>query len=249
MTQTPHILIVDDEVDTCENLSDIFTDLGYLVDTAHNGLAALKLVAERRYDLALLDLRMPGMDGLELYRRIRQVSAGTVALVVTAYAASDTAQSILEAGAWKVVPKPVEIQRLLCDVQEAIDSPLVLVVDDDRELCENLWEILRVQGYRVHLAHDAQQAGEIVKSLKFEVVLLDMKLPGGDGLEVLNLVHGANPQARTVIITGYRDEMEVLLGQALNEGAQAIAYKPFDVDNLLQTVHHLVRQTEDDARQ
>lgn len=248
MTQTPHILIVDDEVDTCENLSDIFTDLGYLVDTAHNGIAALKLVAERRYDLALLDLRMPGMDGLELYRRIRQVSAGTVALVVTAYAASDTAQSILEAGAWKVVPKPVEIQRLLCDVQEAIDSPLVLVVDDDRELCENLWEILRVQGYRVHLAHDAQQAGEIVKSLRFEVVLLDMKLPGGDGLEVLNLVHGANPQARTVIITGYRDEMEVLLDQALNEGAQAIAYKPFDVDNLLQTVHQLVRQTEDGAR-
>src|SRR5688500_11666237 len=88
----PRILIVDDEPDTCANLSDILTDLGYQVDTAHDGFAALELVERNPYDIALLDLRMPGMDGLELYRRIRLASAETVAIVVTAYASSDTAK-------------------------------------------------------------------------------------------------------------------------------------------------------------
>ena len=74
------ILIVDDEVDTCANLCDILTDLGYQVDTAYDGFAALELVKKNAYDVALLDLRMPGMDGLELYRKIRQISAETVAI-------------------------------------------------------------------------------------------------------------------------------------------------------------------------
>src|SRR5260221_14513241 len=84
----PSILVVDDDADTCRNLSDILTDLGYRVDTAHDGLSALTLVRQHAYDIALLDLKMPGMSGLELYREIKQLQSGTVALVVTAYATS-----------------------------------------------------------------------------------------------------------------------------------------------------------------
>ena len=55
------ILVVDDEVDTCSNLSDILTDLGYHVDVAHDGPSALELARKNPYDIALLDLRMPGI--------------------------------------------------------------------------------------------------------------------------------------------------------------------------------------------
>ena len=68
----PSILIVDDERDACLNLADIFTDLGYRVDIAHDGWSALELLQKRPYDVALLDLKMPGMDGLTLYRRIKK---------------------------------------------------------------------------------------------------------------------------------------------------------------------------------
>ncbi len=78
--------MVDDDVDTCRNLSDILTDLGYRVDTAHDGPTALELVRRNAYDVALLDYKMPGMDGLTLYREIKRLRAGTVAIVVTAYA-------------------------------------------------------------------------------------------------------------------------------------------------------------------
>jgi len=245
---TARILIVDDEVDTCANLSDILGDLGYHVDAAYDGLAALELVEKNHYDIALLDLRMPGMDGLELYRRIKDKSAGTVALIVTAYTSSDTAKSALAAGARQIVPKPVNIQGLLGLVQEALDSPLVLIVDDDQELCENLWEIFHERGFRMHLGHDVNDAGEILQHHQFQVVLLDMKLPGGDGHDVLKLVRETNPQARTVVITGFRNEMEARIQQALAEGASAVAYKPFDVASLLKTVTDLSRPAGQGAR-
>lgn len=237
--QQPYLLIVDDEVDTCANLKDIFSDLDYQVDVAHDGLSALELIKTRHYDIALLDLKMPGMDGLELYRKIRQLSAGTVAVIVTAYATSETARTALESGAWKILAKPVDFRQLLTLVSEALEQPLVLVVDDDQDLCESLWDLFRDNSYRTCLAHNVRDAAEAIKQQRHNVVLIDMKLPEGHGGEVLRLVRNENPSARTIVITGYRSEMEDLVQQAVSNGADAVCYKPFDVSKLLQTVKQL----------
>ena len=242
------ILIVDDEADTCANLSDIFSDFGYEVDTAQDGLVALDLIETQPfYDVALLDLRMPGMDGLELYRRIKQKSAGTVALVVTAYASSDTAKSAITSGARRVLSKPVNIGELLSLIQISLQSPLVLIVDDEAELCDNLWEILHERGYRIQLAHDVCEARQSLASCRFQVVLLDMKLPDGDGGQVLEEVRVTNPQARTIVITGHRNELESRVQQALKEGAAGVAYKPFDVPALLRIFDDCVHSLRDRA--
>lgn len=86
------ILVVDDEVDTCRNLSDILTDLGYQVDTALDGFTALEMARNKCYDIALLDLKMPGMDGLTLYSELCKLCAETLAIVVTAHASKATAE-------------------------------------------------------------------------------------------------------------------------------------------------------------
>lgn len=237
----PRILVVDDEVDTCSNLSDILTELGYQVDVAYDGLGALELVKQHAYDVALLDLKMPGMDGLELYRRIKEIQSGTVAIVVTAYASSNTANDALAAGAWKIVSKPVNLSNLLALVDEAIGQPVVLIVDDDHDLCQSLWDLFRERGYRVCLAHDPAGAAERLSRRVHDVVLIDMKLPQGSGADVFRLVRHANPQARTVLITGLRGEMEQLVERTLAEGADAACYKPFDVPVLLETLGNLTK--------
>ena len=123
------ILVVDDDPDICQNLSDILSDLGYQVDYAQNGPAALELVDQRRYDVALLDLKMPGMDGVTLHREIKKRRAGTVSLLVTAYASDATAEEALAAGAWKILAKPVDFRKLLSLVDEALEQPLVTTLD------------------------------------------------------------------------------------------------------------------------
>jgi CheY-like chemotaxis protein len=237
----PTILVVDDDVDTCRNLADILTDLSYQVDTAHDGPTALEWVRRRPYDVALLDLRMPGMDGLTLYREIKQLRAGTVAIIVTAYASGGTAEAAGAAGIWRVLPKPIDMPQLLGLVEEAVGQPLVLVVDDDAALCANLWDLLREHGFRVSLAHGQAEASTLLTDTPYRVVLIDLRLADGDGRTVFQQVRRANPQARTVLITGYRSETDQLVQQLLNEGADATCYKPFDVPALLATLERLTR--------
>ena len=146
----PSILVVDDDPDIRENLSDILSDLGYRSTSPTMGLGP-RAGEPAAYDVALLDLKMPGMDGLTLYREIKKRHSGTVSMIVTAFAGAATAEEALAAGAWKVLSKPVDFPKLLRLMEEAIDQPLVLVVDDDRDLCENLWDLLRDRGFRVSL--------------------------------------------------------------------------------------------------
>jgi DNA-binding NtrC family response regulator len=238
----PQLLVVDDEQDTCANLADIFTDLGYDVDVAYDGPSALELVEKKTYDIALLDLKMPGMDGLELFKRIKKITQGTVAIVVTAYPTSDTARKILDAGAWRIMPKPVDFSALLRQVSEALDQPMVLVVDDDHDLCHTLGDLFREQGLRVHIAHDVAAANERLRAHGFNVVLIDFRLPKGSGVDILRSVREQNPQARTILITGYRNEAELAIKQALDQGADAVCYKPFDVPELLALTSRLAHK-------
>jgi two-component system, NtrC family, response regulator HydG len=237
----PRILIVDDDVDICRNVADILTDLGHRVEVAHNGPEALRLVRGKPFDVALLDLKMPGMDGLTLYREMKKLRAGTVALIVTAYATSKTSDDAREAGAWQVLSKPVDFGTLLKSIDQALVQPLVLVVDDDEALCSNLWDLLRGRGYRVNIAHDGPQAAEQIADPSTIIVLIDMKLPDSNGKKVFRMVRQAIPKAGTVLITGYPAELGRLVEQVLAEGADSVCYKPLDVPQLLQELERLTQ--------
>ncbi len=241
-TDAPAVLVVDDDHDTCRNLADILTDLGYRVDTAHDGPSALELVRKSPYAVALLDFKMPGMDGLELYREIKRLRAGTVAIIVSAYTSTATREAARGAGAWQVLSKPVDLPNLLGLVDEALGRPLVLVVDDDPDLCLSLWDLLHERGYRVALAHDAPAAADQLRAGPYAVVLIDMRLPSGNGRDVFRMVRAASPDAHTVVITGHREELGERIEQVLREGADAVCYKPFDVAGLLGTVEKLARE-------
>ena len=238
-SEKPAILVVDDDRDTCQNLSDILTDLGYAVQTAGDGFAALELVRNKSFDVALLDFKMPGMDGLSLYRKIKLLSPATIAIMISAYVTPATTDEACRAGTWKVLAKPVDLALVLPLVEEALTWPVVLLVDDDRDLCASLWDVLHERGYRVSLAHTVPVGTDLLRERKFDVVLLDLKLPGGTARDVLTVLRQANPDARTILITGHRHELESLINEALAGGADAICYKPFDLDQLLGTLGRL----------
>ncbi len=151
------------------------------MDTASNGADALALVARKPYDVALLDLKMPGMDGLTLYQRMRKISPATVAIIVTAFANDHKTQEAISSGAHKVLTKPVDLPQLFTQLDEAIHQPLVLIIDDDEALCESLWDILRERRIRVSFAHSEAEASEALAGQDYQVVLVDLKLPGGMG--------------------------------------------------------------------
>jgi DNA-binding NtrC family response regulator len=233
------ILVVDDDRDACQNLSDILTDLGYSVETAGDGFEALELVRNKPFDIALLDFKMPGMDGLSLYRKLKLISPSTVAIMISAFMTAATTEEARRAGAIKVLTKPLDPGLVLPLLEEALARPVVLLVDDDRDFCASLWDLLHERGYRVSLAHTVPAGKELVQQRKFDVVLLDLKLPEGTARDVLAVLREANPDARAILITGHRRELESLIEEALADGADAICYKPFNLDELLGTLGRL----------
>ncbi len=106
------ILIVDDEQPVLEVLSEYFAGQGYEVKTAPSGAAALAAVQRARPDLVLLDVRMPGMDGMEVLRRLRAADGNLAVVMVTANEDVALARETLKIGAFDYVAKPFDFQYL-----------------------------------------------------------------------------------------------------------------------------------------
>lgn len=106
------ILIVDDEAVVRDSLKSWFVDDGYTVDTAEGGKAALSLAERQNYDLALLDIKMPGMDGIELQKRLRKAQPELTVIIMTAYASVNTAIEALKDGAYDYILKPFDPDQL-----------------------------------------------------------------------------------------------------------------------------------------
>ena len=138
-TQTTSVLVVDDERIVRESLGSWFRDDGYEVTTADSGREALRIVAARSYDIALLDIKMPGMDGLALQQRLCEVAPQTSVIIMTAYASVDTAVRALKAGAYDYIVKPFDPEELSNLVRRASEhrrlreQGATLATDDPRD--------------------------------------------------------------------------------------------------------------------
>ena len=102
------ILVVDDELIVRESLSKWFAEEGYRVDVAENSACALKKLQSNGWNIMLVDIRMPGMDGVELLQRVKQINKNIAVVIITAYASVDTAVKSLKDGAYDYITKPID---------------------------------------------------------------------------------------------------------------------------------------------
>jgi len=114
------ILVVDDEEIVRESLSGWFAEDGYQVETAKDSIEALNKLNKNRWDVYFLDIKMPGMDGMELHRRIREIDNDAVVIMITAYAAVDTAVQALKEGAFDYITKPFDPENLSHLIRNAV---------------------------------------------------------------------------------------------------------------------------------
>jgi DNA-binding NtrC family response regulator len=134
------ILIVDDEVSVRDSLYQWFKADGYRVDTADEATSALKKLQEHPWDIILLDIKMPGMDGIELQNRIKQIDKNIVTIIITAYASVDTAIQALKDGAFDYVTKPIDPDDLSRLIRNAIEKRRL--VTENTQLRQQIEELM-----------------------------------------------------------------------------------------------------------
>ncbi len=124
------ILIVDDEESVRDSLFNWFVDDGYQVDCAENAKRALSILETKNFDIILADIKMPGMDGLEMHRRIRAINKDSIVIIMTAFAAVSTAVQALKDGAYDYITKPFDPDDLSHLIRNAT-SQISLKVEND----------------------------------------------------------------------------------------------------------------------
>ena len=121
-TSRPKLLIVDDDSSLREFLEIFLAKEGYKVDSAETGQEALEKVKNSSYSLVITDVRMPGMDGVELLKRLKSLDANLPVILITAFASLDAAVDAMKEGAWDYLTKPFKIEELREVIENALSS-------------------------------------------------------------------------------------------------------------------------------
>ena len=247
MDDKASVLIVDDNGSLCETMTMVLENEGYQVVTAETGVVAIEAVQDRPFDIIFMDVRMPLMDGVETYRRIKKVRPGAAVVMMTAYAVEDLINEALQEGARGVLYKPFEIEKMVDVIEQArrdSSGALIMVVDDDPEVCDNFKNTLVTSGYRIGIARSGDEAIALAREMTYDVIFIDIKLPAINGLQTYLAIKEINPKVVAVMMTAYRQETVELVEAALEQGAYTCLYKPLDMQEVLRLVSEICVRTK-----
>jgi len=247
MEKRANILIVDDNISLAKTMSLILERKGYEATTARDGPSAIKRVEERPFDLIFMDIKMPLMDGVQIYRKIKKMRPETIVIMMTAYAVENLVAQALKEGAYGIIYKPLDIEKMISLIEKSRkkkQGALILIVDDDPGTCTTLKNILLKKGYRISIAHDGEKALTMTQEKTYDIIFIDLKLPTINGLEVYLKIKEIDPKLVAIIMTGYRKEMTDLVEEALNNDAYTCIFKPLDIEKLLMLVEKILERKE-----
>ena len=241
MNEKITILVVDDDRRMVKTVCDILKVKGFDAMQAYTGEEAVERVRFDGPDCVLMDIKMPGMSGVDALRMMKGISPDLPVVLMSAYATEEQTTEAKAQGAYTVLNKPFDIEIVLSFLSLLRKEESILVVDDDPLFCKMLKDILQSRGFRVETEGDPKKAlGHMENDYKLAMVL-DLKLGGKDGLDVLREIRGKYPTKPVVLVAGYRDEMSSSIEKGLKIGAYTCLYKPFDVEALIRSLEEIRR--------
>jgi DNA-binding NtrC family response regulator len=120
LTSPRRLLVIDDEAIVGKRLFQIFGKMGFAVEVFESPNPAMTAFAERPFDIVVTDLKMEGMDGMEVLSRVRQLRPATRVIIITGYAQPETADEAFELGVFDFIPKPFRLEQLKDSILRAV---------------------------------------------------------------------------------------------------------------------------------
>jgi DNA-binding NtrC family response regulator len=233
---TPRLLVVDDEGSMLLTLTANLELEGFEVAEAANANRALELVREKEFDLVLSDIRMPGMNGVELFREIRAIRPELPVILMTAFALEGLVSEAIGAGAYTVLRKPFAIDHLLATVTRAAKNPIVLVVDRAEDASRTA-ETLRAVGVSAMATQDVEGTLATLAGRTVDVCVLDVAVGAStrksDG-DLVERLRAREPSIAIIAIAGV--VAPELMTRIASLGAYACMKKPVSRPELLQII-------------
>lgn len=257
------VLIVDDEQLSRDLLTRRLSHEGYAVTTAENGQAATALMAIERFDLVLLDINMPVMNGFEVLQWLqRRNGKGMRVIMLTVESDRSAVRSCLSLGADDYILKSAGIVELLQRVGDACRGAAmdaqpddagkraqwqdfnILVVDDSTMNRKIITKRLKKLELKIRSADNGREALEALQRQHIDVVLLDYHMPDIDGLEVLRQIRERWHRDEMGVIMVSAETSPELISQFYESGANDYIAKPFHAASMVARTKKVLLETQ-----
>jgi len=256
-TSEIRLLMVDDEEEFLMSSAQALNRRGFEVDVALNGVTALEMIESSDYDVVILDVKMPDIDGIEVLRKIRQTQPYLPVILLTGHGSLEDAFQTSKDGVADYLSKPIEIDELTRVVRETVvqakwrkkpdeiensagkqSEPVrVMLIDDEIEFLESMRRVLQRRNLEVSIANGGEEGLALLREILVDVVVLDLKMPGMDGLEVLRRIKSGFPSVEVIILTGH-PSVETAM-EVITLGANEYLKKPPEIGELVFTIRKL----------
>lgn len=237
------ILVVDDDREMVRTLCDVLRLHGWEATGAYSGEEALAAFHNQLFPVVLMDIKMPGTDGLAVLRRMRAERPEVAVLLMTAYSTRDLILEAEREGAVSVLPKPVVLPVVLQRLEGILRrSRSVLVVDDDADFLKTLADALRTRGFT---AVEAENIDAAVRRLEADVpaaVILHLRIGDASLSGSVLAIRRANPNVSLILYSG-REPTLKSHPPGLAEGwVHGRLRKPFPVEELVELLNRVVNR-------
>jgi DNA-binding NtrC family response regulator len=193
------ILVVDDELIVRESLTKWFREDGFHTEAAESASAALKKLQQNSWSIVLVDIKMPGMDGIELLQRIREINKTITVIIITAFASVDTAVKALKEGAYDYITKPIDPDYLDHLIDKALKEQQLLL--ENLKLKEAVSELAR-RDEIIGESPEMQNVMELVRTVAPADTTVIIRGESGTGKElVARAIHNLSPRKYFPIVT------------------------------------------------
>ncbi len=233
------ILIVDDQSGIRESMSDVLVIEGYEVYSYESGFEAIEKAKELSFDLAFLDIKMPGINGVDTFRGIKKYSPETVVFMITANAEQELIDQALSEGAYDIISKPFDMNAIIDTVQDSQKKTAILLIDDENQFIDKTRQELIKKGYKVISVTDEQQAKESFSRKAEEVVLVNIKgqVNSEDIFKKIKNITGEdNP--RIIMINSTKVNGDI--GEVITVGTKKL--KDININQLKNTVDDILKE-------
>ena len=238
---TRHVLVVDDDRMMTRTLKEILELQGWSVDMAHDGRRAVEMALRIPYDVVLMDVKMPGMDGVSAFKAMKEARPDVKVVLMTAFAAEALLSEAEDEGVLRVLSKPVDIRSLLAYLAGVLSRRrAVLIVDSDSAFLRTLSDSLQLNGFETVAAAGLGEAIRLVQEDRPAAILLHMHLGTASARDAVLAVHEISPGAALILYSGRPGAEREIDGHVPRELVHTYLQKPFAVEEVTEVLHDVV---------
>jgi DNA-binding NtrC family response regulator len=234
---TRSVLVIDDDRQMVQTLCAVLRLHGWDPTPGYSGEDAIRAVQAKPYAAVLMDVKMPGLDGVEAFRIIRHDFPTLPVILMTAYAAHELLAEATREGVLMILPKPLPLARLTDALADLTRNGPILIVDDEPEFLETLTDILKTGDHEVFKATSLDDALRLLSGVAPSVIVMDLRLNGLEPHDAVVAIKRMSPEVLLILYSGHPRLLTDTVSRLPNGWIYATLHKPFAPDRLLQLLH------------